>query len=81
MIIELNYFFCIINCNFQESSSGTGNNRDVHYSNESASLRFAQPHFMYQIIPKTSMSSSFYFNRFFFVKKRKKLLMNDLFMM
>ncbi|CAG9531603.1 unnamed protein product [Cercopithifilaria johnstoni] len=39
----------------RESSSNTGNNRNDHYPNESASLRFVQPQFMYQVIPKTKL--------------------------
>ncbi|KAK6107871.1 hypothetical protein QQG55_29920 [Brugia pahangi] len=40
----------------RESSSGTGSNRNDHYSNESASLSFTQPHFMYQVIPKAKVA-------------------------
>uniref|UniRef100_A0A8R1XY72 Integrase catalytic domain-containing protein n=1 Tax=Onchocerca volvulus TaxID=6282 RepID=A0A8R1XY72_ONCVO len=36
----------------RDSSSGTNNSRN--FPNESTSLRFAQPHFMYQVIPKTN---------------------------
>ncbi|VDK85625.1 unnamed protein product [Litomosoides sigmodontis] len=39
----------------QESSSGTDNNRNEQYPNESAPLNFAQPQFMYQVIPKTKL--------------------------
>uniref|UniRef100_A0A0R3RVT1 Integrase catalytic domain-containing protein n=1 Tax=Elaeophora elaphi TaxID=1147741 RepID=A0A0R3RVT1_9BILA len=40
-----------------ESSSAVGNSRNDHYPNECASLRFVQPQFMYQVIPKTKLPS------------------------
>ncbi|KAM3718005.1 Gypsy retrotransposon integrase-like protein [Dirofilaria immitis] len=40
----------------RDASSATNDNRNDHFSNEPASLRFSQPHFMYQVIPKAKVA-------------------------